>query len=594
MRKIGIVGTLGLALIIASLSVMMVAQGSSHREAPLISMDPTVDTTDVYFFRSPDQPDTVTIIGNWLPFEEPAGGPNFFTFDDNVLYALRIDNDGDAVEDIVYEFRFDTEVQNPNTFLYNTGPITSLDDADWNRRQHYTVTRVDAGGRHTLGTNLMTPPANIGPTSTPDYESLAEMAVHDLSGGSSVFAGQRDDPFFVDLGGTFDLLTIRELPGDQGGGVDGLNGYNVHSIALQVPITDITSDGTMPTELTDEASVVGVWATSHRPRVNVLSDTGQAPEGGSSVVHLFEGFNFLTYQGATGPVEQALADIDDLSVACRFNNDDKTWDCYDPDAPGSINTLTTVETNDVLVIWVGTEQDWMIDAWVQVSRLAMPLVNELVIPIGKKDLWNATELTPTSDGQFLQYVTDPELAAIMNLLYNLGAPTTNRADLVAIFLTGIPGVTQPPNVVASEQMRLNVAVPPSENENPLGVLGGDNAGFPNGRRLADDVTDIELKAVCGVTYQIFVDPAYPVNELCDNLGDGVDANDLPFMDAFPYMSTPHQGFDHLHDHSDPGSPLTTAAMGGGIGGGLLMAGAIVGAILLKKRSKQETETEIAE
>jgi hypothetical protein len=224
----------------------------------------------------------------------------------------------------------------------------------------------------------------------------------------------------------------------------------------------------------------------------------------------------------------------------------------------------------------------------------MPLVNEVVIPIGKKDLWNATELTPTSDGQFLQYVTDPELAAIMNLLYNLGAPTTNRQDLVAIFLTGIPGVTQPPNVVASEQMRLNVAVPPTENENPLGVLGGDNAGFPNGRRLADDVTDIELKAVCGVTYQIFVDQDYPVNELCDNLGDGVDANDLPFLDAFPYLSTPHQGFDHLHDHSDPGSPLTTAAMGGGIGGVVLMASAVLGAVVMRMRSKKATETEIAD
>ena len=186
------------------------AAASSHREAPVIADDPAADNTDLYAFRSPDRPDTVTLVANYIPLEEPAGGPNFAKFDDSVLYELKVDNDGDADEDISYQFRFSTTVANGNTFLYNTGPVTSLDDPDLNVRQTYTVTRVDGKNRATvLGTGIATPPVNIGPRSTPNYEALASGAVKDLPGGIKVFAGQRDDPFFVDLGSVFDLAGLR-------------------------------------------------------------------------------------------------------------------------------------------------------------------------------------------------------------------------------------------------------------------------------------------------------------------------------------------------------------------------------------------------
>src|SRR3954453_7973352 len=184
---------------------------SSHREAPLISADPLADNTDTYAFVSPDAPNTVTLIANWIPLEAPGGGPNFYKFGDDVLYRINIDNDGDAKDDIVYEFRFKTHVQNPNTFLYNTGPITALDDATFNMRQSYSVTRYDRHGRTVLGEHLETPPVNVGARSTPNYETLADAAIHTLSDGSKVFAGQRDDPFFVDLGSVFDLLGLRPL-----------------------------------------------------------------------------------------------------------------------------------------------------------------------------------------------------------------------------------------------------------------------------------------------------------------------------------------------------------------------------------------------
>jgi len=463
MRKFAAIAALagvGVALVLISMMSSLFGDASSHREAPFISTDPSADTTDVYVFISPDKPDTVTLIGNWIPFEEPGGGPNFFKFDDNVLYALRIDNDGDATEDITYEFRFTTQRQNPNTFLYNTGPIDSLDSPNWNVRQAYNVTRVDDGGSNPLGENLATPPVNIGPASTPNYEALAAAAVHDLGNGVTVFAGQRDDPFFADVAAIFDLLTIRPgVPGNAGGGKDTLGGFNVHTIAIQVPISQLTSNGSAPAEATDPAAVIGVWATSSRPTTSVLSGSGEAP--------------------------QASGDL------------------------------------------------------VQVSRLGSPLVNEAVIPLGLKDRWNASQ--PRDDGQFLSFVTDPELAKLLNLLYGVNVPPAPRNDLVSVFLTGVEGLTMPANIVPSEQLRLNVAVPPADEPNPLGVLAGDNAGFPNGRRLVDDVYDIEVRAVAGVLVGDEFNVA-PNNQL----GDGVDANDLPFLEAFPYVGTPHEGFENIH------------------------------------------------
>jgi hypothetical protein len=429
---------------------------SSHREAPMISNDPVADDTDYYAFVSPDKPDTVTFIINTWPFEEPVGGPNYFTFGDDVLYELHIDNVGDAQSHITYQFRFKTTVGNGNTFLYNTGPIMSLDDPNWNVKQTYTVTRLDNGKATVLGENLKTPPVNVGAKSTPNYEALSNAAIQTLSDGSKVFAGQADDSFFVDLN-VFDLLTIRKLPGNAGGGVDGLKGYNVQTIALQVPMTLLTADGTKPADAKAANAVIGSWTTTSRQATTVL-------RGGGAVEHSGD--------------------------------------------------------------------------WVQVSRLGAPLVNEVVAPLAAKDLFNSSK--PADDAQFLGAVTDPEMGRLFKALYNIQVPPTPRDDLVAIFLTGIPGATMPPNVKPSEQLRLNMGVPPAANPNPLGVVGGDLAGYPNGRRLADDVTDISLKAVAGAAYPLF-HPDFKADALAAQLGDGVDANDVPFRSSFPYVALAWDG-----------------------------------------------------
>jgi uncharacterized protein DUF4331 len=250
---------------------MIPTRASSHREAPLISNDPQADNTDVYAFVSPDRPDTVTMIANYVPLEEPAGGPNFASFGDHVLYALHVDNNGDGEDDVSFEFRFTTEVRNGNTFLYNTGPITSLGDPDWNVRQTYTVTRVIGHGQpEILGRNIPTPPVNIGPRSTPSYDELANAAVTDLPDGIRVFAGQRDDPFFVDLGSVFDLAGLRPfnaahvIPLAPAAGVDGVAGFNTHSIAIQVPIAQLTGSG--PT--------IGIYASASRQKVLIRKHYG--------------------------------------------------------------------------------------------------------------------------------------------------------------------------------------------------------------------------------------------------------------------------------------------------------------------------------
>ncbi len=444
---------------------------SSHREAPNIAGDPKADATDLYAFISPDKPDSVTFIANYLPFQEPGGGPNFYSFDDNVLYEIKVDNDGDAKEDLAYQFRFKTQIQNKNTFLYNTGAITSLDDTDWNMRQTYSLTRADENrrGRDTkLGQNLLTPPSNIGPKSTPDYASLQAASVRELPNGIKVFAGQSDDPFFADLGGIFDLLTIRNLPGNAGGGIDGLRGYNVQTIAIQVPISQLTKNGSVPTDPKDVASVIGAWTTSSRESVRVLRDNGDVRNSGN---------------------------------------------------------------------------------WVQVSRLGAPLVNEVVVPLDKKDVWNSSK--PVNDAQFANYVADPELAKLLNLLYGVKVPpqgafgsANQRDDLIAIFLTGIPDLTNSGVTKASEQLRLNTAVAPNATPSRLGVLAGDNQGYPNGRRLADDVVDISLQAVAGAAYPLFK-PGYTPDPLATQLGDGVDANEKPFRTTFPYVALPTSGFDSV-------------------------------------------------
>ena len=462
-------GALSILMVCSSTGV---AFASSHREAPLISGDPKADGTDLYAFVSPDAPNTVTFIADYLPFEEPAGGPNFYSFDDNVLYEIKIDNDGDAYPDVSYQFKFTTKTLNPNTFLYNTGPIASLNDPNFNVRQTYTVTKFEYNRRNkttVLASNVPVPPTNIGPKSTPNYPALQSAAIKGLSSGGKVFAGQSDDPFFVELGGLFDLLTIRNLPGNAGGGVDGLKGYNVQSIVLQVPITEVTKNGKLPANATSSNAVIGVWTTSSRQSMSVLRKN----------------------RG-------------------HENRSDRSGE------------------------------------WVQVSRLGAPLVNEVVIPLADKDTWNASE--PADDAQFANYVANPVLGTLLQGLYGVVVPpqgafgTANqRDDLEAIFLTGISGLTQPPNVTPSEELRLNLAVAPSVSPNKLGVLGGDTQGYPNGRRLADDVTDISIRAVAGAAYPLF-HPTFTADPLSAQLGDGVDANDATFRTTFPYLALPWSGF----------------------------------------------------
>ncbi len=463
-------GAAFLAAAAMALSLAPSAFGSSHREAPMIAKDPTADTTDLYAFVSPDRPDTVTLIANVSPFQEPAGGPNFYPFDDNALYEIKVDNNGDAMEDISYQFRFKTSVGNAGTFLYNVGPVANIADSTLNVRQTYTLTRVAKGVSTVLGADIPVAPVNIGPKSTPNYAALQAQAVKQL-GTTTVFAGQSDDPFFVELGGLFDLLTIRKLPGNAGGGVDGLAGFNVNSLAVQVPIADLTSTGARPMAATDAGAVIGVWSTTSRQSTRVLSATGGA----------------------------------------STNSGD----------------------------------------WVQVSRLGAPLVNEVVVPLAAKDLWNSSK--PKDDAQFANGVTNPELGGLLKALYGIAVPpqgafgsASQRDDLIAIFLTGIKGLTQPANVVPSEELRLNVAIAPTapDKMSPMGVLGGDTQGYPNGRRLADDVTDISIRAVAGAAYPLF-HPDFKADATGAQLGDGVDANDKPFRMAFPYLALPSSGYDSM-------------------------------------------------
>jgi hypothetical protein len=445
---------------------VFLALASSHREAPLISSDPLADNTDVYAFVSPDAPQTVTLIANWIPLEAPGGGPNFYKFGDDVLYRINIDNDGDAKDDIVYEFRFRTRIQNENTFLYNTGPISSLDDPNFNIRQTYSVTRIDRHGRTVLGTDLTTPPVNVGLRSTPDYEGLADQAIHTLSDGSKVFAGQRDDPFFVDLGSVFDLLGLRPfnpahlIPLPATAGVDGLKGLNTHMIALQIDKARLTHDGSHATDPSNTNSIIGVYSTTLRRRIRLDND--------------------------------AADDQDDHGEG----------------------------------------------RWVQVSRLGMPLVNEVVIPLGLKDRFNASD--PENDGQFASFVLNPEPARLIPVLYpGVKVPAAPRNDLAAIFLTGISGLNQPAGVTPSEMLRLNMAIAPSASPDRLGLLAGQTDGFPNGRRLGDDVVDIELRALAGGT------PFTPAFNVSPNnlLGDGVDRNDKSFLPTFPYVPHPFPGYE---------------------------------------------------
>ena len=459
---------------------------SSHREAPSISQDPVADNADTYAFVSPDDPSTVTIITNYVPLQGPPGGPNFFEFGDDVLYSIFIDNDGDSFPDITYQFQFRTTLQNEDTFLYNTGPIGSLKDPNWNKRQFYSVHVIHSHNKDNherdglgdlLGENLACPPCNIGPRSTPNYDSLASSAVHHIARDTTVFAGQRNDGFFVDLGAIFDLGDIRPIqnlhliPSPAAPAVDPLKTQNIHTIAIKVPIRMLTRDGSMPSNPASALSVLGIWGGASRRKVQVRNDNGNGTMG-------------------SGP-------------------------------------------------------------WVQVSRLGNPLFNEVIVPIGEKDRWNA--LDPVNDNQFEKYVNTPELAGLLNVLYpgefpKLAAYSKPRADLHAILLTGIPNGIVPnfqnfTGPKPADMLRLNVAIPPTtSNPNALGVVGGDLAGYPNGRRVFDDVVSIELKAIAGATIPL-VDPSFTPDAAVGAVSSYITPAADRYQDTFPYLGSPHSGYD---------------------------------------------------
>jgi len=474
---------------------------SSHREAPLIAGDPKADNTDVYSFVSPDNPKMTTIVANWIPFEEPNGGPNFYPFATNAHYNLKIDNSGTGNADLTYQWTFTDHYKHAgDTFLYNDGPVTSLDSSSLNFTQTYDLDLINGktGNSTKLVSGAIAAPSNVGHASIPSYANLRSQATHQLPGGGQEYVGQADDPFFLDLR-VFDLLYGGNL---SEAGHDTLCGYNVNTIDLQVPTANLALNGNA-----SRNPVIGVWATTERQSTTVAG--GGATPGAPSV---------------TGK-------------------------------------------------------------YVQVSRLGNPLVNEVVVPLQYKDAFNA--IPPSSDHTVkpvVDKVTNPIVPMLLQKLYKLPAPATPRNDLVEIFLTGVaknaPTLdgSKPPiqadlnsqvlnkdvsksNFVPSEEERLNTSVPVTSSPNRLGVLAGDLQGFPNGRRLTDDVVDIELQALEGAAQS---------GKLVSALmaGDGVNTNSVPFSNSFPYIALPNTQAVNQGCSSASGSPSGGVASGQGGESGL--------------------------
>ena len=473
-----------------ALAVGNTAQASSHREAPLIAGSPRLDNTDLYAFVSPDQTDSVTLIANWHPFQEPNGGPNFYPFQTQARYDINIDNDGDAKADITYRWTFtDKDSRGTKTFLYANGPVTSLADPNLLFRQRFKLTEIRDGDSTVIAEGTVAPSHN-GKKAMPDYAALRDEAITPVGGGGKTFAGQADDPFFLDLR-VFDLLYGGDLSET---GQDTLRGYNVNSIALQVPKSKLAVEGD-----SGRNPVIGVWSSTSERTIRL--------DGGRAVA---------------GP-------------------------------------------------------------FVQVSRLGNPLVNEVVVPAGLKNVFNSVR--PDVDHtlpQVVKSVTKPELPKLIESIYGVDAPDTPRNDLVEIFLTGIaknaPTLdgSAPPiqadlnsqvlnadvddsDFVPSEMLRLNMGVPVASSPNRLGVLAADFQGFPNGRRLTDDVVDIAVQSVEGAARS---------GELVEALaaGDEVDHNDQGFGSTFPYLAIPHD--TSVNDPSNS-STAPGAAPAGGRGGGPL-------------------------
>ena len=473
------------------------AQAASHREAPLISQDPVADITDWFTFVSYDDPTKVTMIMNVVPLEDPSLGPNYFTFGEDVLYSFKVDYNRDAIEDVTFEVQFTTEVRAPDVIVALVGAgdgipapagtappfspgdplvppaITALDgpgSEGLNLRQSYSVTLVRGSGI-TATRTLLTPagggalfavPSNVGPLTMPDYDQLAAQGIYDLGDGVRVFAGQRDDGFYIDLGATFDSLNFRATPVLSAGqdnddttnsfGIDMIAGFNVQSIAIEAPISMLTSTGMTPTSATDPTAVIGTWGTTARPLVTVRPTLGKPISFGS---------------------------------------------------------------------------------FKQVQRMGNPLINELVIGTGFKDMWGQDE--PKNDSSYASFGLDPLLARLVDAVFGVPAPPPPRNDL-ADLLFQYPGNTPGP---IADLLRLNVAVPPTDASarRRLGGLAADGAGYPNDRRVSDDVVDIVLRAVMGVLAEGFSPPA---------VGDGVNTNDRPYLETFPYQASPHSERGRVH------------------------------------------------
>jgi hypothetical protein len=433
MKKLVLLGTAlagiaAVALVAAYGSSPARVAASSHRDAPLISEDPSADNTDLYAWRSDSgNRQYLNIVSNWIPGEDPAAGPNYYRFSQNARYNVKIDKNGDGKPDLVFRFQFQNPPAPTDSFLGTTA-------------QTYTVTKLGGSGVSTsLAGTCQTPPDNIGQRTTPNYHDLATGAICSLPDGIKVFAGQRDDAFFGDIGDIFDSLGIRKGTGDSGGGKDFFAGYAVHAIILQIPRSHVDPGGN---------HTIGLWASTDRRR--------------------------LTVNG-------------------------------------------TGETRG---------------RWVQVSRLGNPLFNEVLVPTSMKDEWNGD--SPAGDSKYQPFVLHSILAHFLNVFYPQFGPfqEDNRTDLQQVFLTGVPGLNYTGSTLADE-LRLNLSIPPTADPNRLGVLAGDLAGWPNGRRLGDDVIDIAERAVGGA----LIGHSLP-------LGDGVDHNDIPNLDAFPWEPDPQAGSDN--------------------------------------------------
>jgi len=474
--------------IVVGLTVMALVFGSaptassaaSHREAPLISLDPTADISDFFMFRSYEagHEDNVVLIMDVIPGEEPSSGPNYYQFDPNVLYSFNIDNNADGkADDIRIDFQFKNEFRGINKdaglFLSYVAlpPITALDgpgSEGLGMRQSYSVKASGMGSRFTLGSGLFAVPSNVGPRTMPDYESLAAQGLYDLDHGIRVFAGQRQDPFYIDLGGVFDTLNLRRTPlplltpaedaNDTANafGVDMLSGFNVHTIAIEVPIRLLTKDHKGPDQTA--LPTLGAYASTSRRAVTVLYDESRVKQDGK---------------------------------------------------------------------------------WVQIQRLANPLINEAIIGTKDKDRWN--RLSPNKESQFKDYYLNPRLALALELVYGVPAAQTGRTDLVDLLLK-----YKPSDQRLSELLRLNVSVAPTQfgSQMRLGPLAHDASGtstpdpaaWPNGRRPIDDVTDVAVRVIGGANY---------IGALA---GDGINTDDAALTNAFPFLATPFDGFNRVHQN----------------------------------------------